>query len=67
MENVNLVIEIFFLSLPYLCRDTLKEAVLAYVLQKSLGIIFLCMKNHVRATRLGNGYPPPPTLFNNDT
>lgn len=56
MENVNLVIEVFFfLSLPCLCRDTLKEAVLAYVLQKSLGNFFLCMWNCIRASRGGDG------------
>lgn len=33
MQNINLVIEIFFLGLPYLYRDALKEVVLAYVLQ----------------------------------
>lgn len=54
MENVNLVIEIFFCNLPCLCRDTLKE-VLACILQKSLEIFFLSMWNCVRAGRLGDG------------
>lgn len=46
----------FFLSLPCLCRDALKEVVLTYVLQKSLGNFFLCMWNCVRASSLGDGW-----------
>lgn len=57
---------VFSLSLPCSCRDTSKEKVLAYVLQKSLGNFFLCMWNCVRASSLGDGWPLPPPLFDND-